>query len=242
MRWRDLVELMPGNGDRPPVVCFPPAGAAPMWLRPLAAALPTGTPVYAVQLAGHGTRLAEPPPTAMADAVGAAVAAVGRLGPTRCVLFGHSMGGVLAYETARRLPAPPLLLAVSGCRPPRRRGALPVRHTLDDDALVAAMVALGAPAEPFDEPEIRALALPVLRADLRLVETWRPTTAGPLDVPILVLAGDRDPDAPPADADGWAAETTAGCDVVTVDGDHYFVDSHAAEVAAALSRRALRAN
>ncbi|MFD5829862.1 thioesterase domain-containing protein, partial [Lentzea sp. NPDC060358] len=103
----------------------------------------------------------------------------------------------------------------------------------------AALVGLGADPEPFEMAELRRLVLPVLRADLRLAETWPLPARPPLDVPVLVLAGTRDPDAPPADAAAWAAETTARCDVVALEGDHFFPEHRAPEIAALL--RAARA-
>jgi surfactin synthase thioesterase subunit len=219
------------------VLCFPPAGAGPGWFRPLARALPA-TPVYGIELPGHGTRLREPLLTTMAELIEELAPLLDQLAGAPYTLYGHSMGGLVAFEAARRLaagPGPdPLLLAVSGCQPPRRRDRLPKRHRLPDDDLVAELVRLGSPAEPLAEPEIRRIALPILRADLTLAETWLPQPGKALPVPILALAGTADPDAPPADAGDWSAETAAGCTVVAIDGGHFFPESRPAEVASAL--------
>jgi surfactin synthase thioesterase subunit len=171
----------------------------------------------------------------MSGVLAGMAAALDRLAEPRYVLLGHSMGGLLAYEFAQRhrgaTAARPALLVVSGCQAPRLRGKLPIRHTLADDALVAAMVELGAPPEPFGIDEIRRLALPVLRADLQLTEAWHYVATAPLDIPILALAGAGDPDAPPADMGDWSSQTTSWFDLVEFDGGHFFPEGRGRELA-----------
>jgi medium-chain acyl-[acyl-carrier-protein] hydrolase len=225
------------------VVCFPPAGAGSAWFRPLATALAPDVAMYAVELPGHGRRLRETPLAAASAVLDEVATIIDSVTATPCVLFGHSMGGLLAYEVARAMCAgrspDPLLLVVSGCSAPSRRSSLPRRHQLSDEVLVAELVKLGAPPEPFEYDELREIALPLLRADLRLVETWPDVPRPPIGIPILVLAGKRDLDAPPSEAAAWEAETTARCEVVPMDGDHYFPDHRSREIATLL--RAARA-
>ena len=82
-------------------------------------------------------------------------------------IFGHSFGGLLAFEAARHLhdtggPLPERLI-VSGTRSPRHRGYTALSDddgeavdTLKHDSLRG--------FEALEHPELRALLLPVLRA------------------------------------------------------------------------------
>jgi medium-chain acyl-[acyl-carrier-protein] hydrolase len=195
-------------------------------------------PVYGIELPGHGVRLREPAPTGMAELLCELAPIVEEIARQPGVLFGHSMGALIAFEVARTLAAgpgaDPVLLVVSGCQPPRRRADLPHRRGLPDDELIAELVRLGSPPEPLADPDIRRIALPILRADLTLVETFVHQLEPPLQVPLLVLAGTDDPEAPPGDAGYWSEETTGGCTAVTVEGDHFFAHSRPHAVAAAL--------
>ena len=84
-----------------PVVlfCLPPAGAGASCYRQWPAALGPEVEVRAVQLPGRENRLAEEP---RIDVAGLA-AAVAEAADRPYALFGHSMGGRLAYEVIREL-------------------------------------------------------------------------------------------------------------------------------------------
>lgn len=241
-----LVPVGDGARGAATLLCMPYAGAGAQAFRPLAAALP-GIRVIAVELPGRGRRVREPAATSLgplADAIAEAVLdSVADAGPERvtdsCLVYGHSMGALLAFELAHRLVErngrAPAHLVVSGCAPPRApRPAARLRHRLDDDELVRELVALGAAPEPWAEPEIRAVALPPLRADLAMAELFAYTSRPPLGCPITAVAGERDTDAPTRTMYGWFEETTAGFKVRTVPSGHYMLESHLADAAAVI--------
>jgi pyochelin biosynthesis protein PchC len=91
----------PAPPGAPRLVCLPFAGGSASFFHPLSAALPD-VEVLAAQYPGRQDRLSEPPVAdlgAMADAVAAEQPA----DSARTVLFGHSVGALVAYEVARRL-------------------------------------------------------------------------------------------------------------------------------------------
>ena len=63
---------------------------------------------------------------------------------------------------------------------------------LNDDELIAVMErCFGAAPPSLNDPEIRALTLPVLRADLALLASYQWKSATPINCPLTVYAGKK---------------------------------------------------
>ncbi|MEU9352521.1 alpha/beta fold hydrolase [Streptomyces griseoloalbus] len=220
------------------LVCFPHAGGAASYYRPFSTALSPGIDVLAVQYPGRQNRRTEPLARTIDQLVDDSVEALGPWAHRALSLFGHSMGAVVAYEVARRLTAagsPPVTLVVSGRRAPGDEQRCEV-HLRDDDGLLAEIRRLGGTdMRVFESPDMRALFLPVLRADYQAVETYRHTEGPQLSCPVLALAGDSDPVASPAEMRHWAARTSAQFDVLGFSGGHFYLADHSAAVASVVS-------
>lgn len=226
----------PSAEPAPQLLCFPHAGGAAGYFVPLSAALAPDIQVRAVQYPGRQDRIAEPCAvdlTVMADEVAALVAAQGW---SRLHMFGHSMGALVAYETARRLEQTyglrPVKLLVSGMRAP----SVPQRALREDsdDALVEDLLQLrGTPPELLAEPELRDLLLTPLRADCRAVGAYRPQTAT-VSAPATCFLGADDPVLSKQDAFRWTDHTTAAFAMRTFPGGHFYLDGFPAEVADAV--------
>ncbi|MFE9727494.1 thioesterase II family protein [Streptomyces sp. NPDC005794] len=221
-------------GAEATLVCFPHAGGAANYYRPLSAALSPGIDVLAVQYPGRQNRRAEPLVGTIDQLVDDSVEALGPWAHRPLSLFGHSMGAVVAYEVAGRLTAagsPPVTLIVSGSR---AHGDGPARevHRRDDDGVVAEIRRLGGTdTRVLEDPEMRALFLPTLRADYQAVETYRQTEGPLLSCPVLALAGDSDPVASPAEMRHWDARTSAQFDLLSFSGGHFYLADHTAALA-----------
>jgi medium-chain acyl-[acyl-carrier-protein] hydrolase len=144
------------------------------------------------------------------------------------------MGALVALELARALQeagsAEPDHFIASACRAPGDLRKDKAWHTLPDDELIAALTALGAAPEPFQVEELRELALPVLRADLQVVEEFDTASRTPLRCPITAVAGTEDPDAKPELMAGWARETVGGFHARTVAGGHFLIEERPADM------------
>ncbi|MGC9539625.1 thioesterase II family protein [Streptomyces sp. UG1] len=220
------------------LVCFPHAGGSAAFYTAWARLLPPHVELVAVQYPGRQDRLAEPAAQSMDELAGAVAEALRVDRPDReRVLFGHSMGASVAWETALRLEASgttPRHVFVSGRPGPRRQRPGGV-HLRDDDGLAAELRRLdGTHAELLDDPEVRAVLLPSVRADYRLIETYRPDPTARLRCPLTALTGDRDEEAPVADVAAWSTATEGAFGSLVLPGGHFYLVPQAERVVAAV--------
>lgn len=221
--------------------CLPYSGASAMVYARWRRRLPAWLEVRPVELPGRGARAAE---SFAEEAVALARRLAAELRPqlddAPYALFGHSLGGLLAFELAHALrdqdaPAPRALF-VSGGAAPARRDFEDYAQAKSDAELVERLRALkGTPEEVFAHPELLALALPILRADFLLCGRYRHRPREPLDLPIHVLGGRQD-DVSPDDLHAWREETRATCSVDLLDGHHFFIHEREPDVLALLQR------
>lgn len=154
----------------------------------------------------------------------------------RFALFGHSMGGLVAYELTRRLidlGRPPVWLGVSARGTLHPDGDPTRRHLLSDAELRRELAAMGGtPSTVLDHQELWDLFAPTIRADLRISETWRtePLTA-PLPVPLSVFGGTGDRVAPRHRLEGWEAASEHFLGLHQFDGGHFYFQDRLPEVA-----------
>jgi len=224
--------------------CFPWAGAGAAAYRTWPAALAGIAEVRLVLLPGRDSRRHEPPLTDLAAlAARAAQGLAGQLDPP-FALFGHSMGALVAFETAhalRRLGAPaPARLLVSGRRAPqlpRRPG--PLLHGLPDGALVDELRRRydDIPRLLLEEPELMALFLPVLRADFHALETYGGPPQERLGCAVSAYGGRSDPTAAEAELAAWRETTRGPFDHELLPGGHFYLQTAEAPLIAALRRR-----
>ncbi|WP_075736980.1 thioesterase II family protein [Streptomyces acidiscabies] len=219
------------------LVCFPFAGGSANYFLGLSRLLAPDVQVLAVQYPGRQDRRHEPcveSVPALADGV------VGELPPdgdgADIALFGHSMGALVAFETAlRRTPAH---LFVSGAVARLYR---PGRPVTEEDVLAHLREMGGTDARLFANPELQRLVLPVLRADYQAVAAYDPPGAVRLPCPVTALIGDRDPRTTPLEAATWRGRTDAAFDLQVLPGGHFYLDACQERVAGivtgALARR-----
>lgn len=179
-----------------------------------------------------------------AEMVRALAAAVVPLFDLPVAFFGHSLGALLAFEVSRTLRQEigisPRHLIVSGRRAPHIHDTDRPLHEADDTDLIAYLREQGGtPLEILDNRELLNMALPALRADLRLLKSHRFVDGEPLGCPISVYGGRTDPESAHGWLEAWCRHTTAGCAVQLMPGGHFFIHSEQrdflARIAAELS-------
>ncbi|MFI1357964.1 thioesterase II family protein [Streptomyces sp. NPDC020898] len=150
-------------------------------------------------------------------------------------LFGYCMGAGIAFELAYRLSDltgnRAQHLVVAGGAPPHRLQAAPSAQPRTDEELMAELRGLGGtPQEVLDDERLLSFALPVLRADWRVVDRYGYQSRPALDIPITVLGSTDDPGLPADELQHWNHHTHAGTKVHVFPGDHFFVDRCREEV------------
>ncbi|AEW99631.1 thioesterase II family protein [Streptantibioticus cattleyicolor] len=234
----------PDPGDRT-LFCLANAGAGAASYAGWRALAPDGVRVCPLQPPGRAERFAEPPHAGAPALVDALLDAIGDVFTGDYALFGHSMGAVVAFELARRLQAegrtPPAHVFVSGRAAPYLPEPNRPIHDLPLDALIDELRVIGGtPEEILAEPELMARLQVLLRADFAVNETYRCRADEPIDAPLTVFGGDRDPRAPVASLHAWRPLTTGPFEVRVHPGGHFYLNDRPAELLALMGRFARR--
>jgi surfactin synthase thioesterase subunit len=140
--------------------------------------------------------------------------------------FGHSMGGMLAFELIHALQEVnqpmPVALCLSSTPGLETYTADQVNPLLSDEMLANTFPHLKAAR---GDDKVHTLLLHVLRTDLTLICNYNYIRKNPLNIPLVVLHGQDDPRVTAAQAHAWFSETTATCTVVPRPGGHRYITS-----------------
>ncbi|MFJ9770760.1 thioesterase II family protein [Kitasatospora sp. NPDC101157] len=153
-------------------------------------------------------------------------------------LFGHSMGGWMAFDVAVRLAergAPlPEGLIVSACNAPDRGVTERDRFPRIEDTegrLLEWMRTTGLlPAHAADDPDLREMAVELMRADITVRDSYRPRPGVTTTVPVHLLHGEDDEVIEPSVAEEWARCATGGLTVTALPGTHFYTRTVWAEL------------
>lgn len=204
--------------------CFPHSGGSAGEYVRWSDWLP-GIEVWGVQLPGRGPRLAEELYLRVDALVEAMVDSVAFRPPF--AFFGHSLGAVVAFETARALrdrggPKPEALI-LSAYHAPHLPSTTPEVHRLPDEQLWPIVERQFGELSPelHDDPEFRHLILAYHRADFEMIETYRHAEGPPLSIPLTVVGGTED--YPEDMLKAWRRHTTGPFAMQLFTGDHFYL-------------------
>lgn len=241
-RWIEYVEPRPGAQKR--LFCLPYSGAGASIYRPWARNLPSALEVCPIQLPGREQRFREKPFYRVGPLVAALREALWELLDMPFAVFGYSMGAAIAFELGRQLREEghrgPEELILAARSPPHVEDASPVLHRLDDRALREELRKFGGAAEKMiDTPELAAILLPTLRADLELNETYSIAQRPLIDCSLTVLGGVDDKRVAARDLEAWGELTTGSCQVKLFPGGHFFIDESTGAILSLVSETLL---
>lgn len=215
-----------GTGARARLVCLPHAGGSASVFRRWLDHLPDDIDLLAVQYPGREDRYTEAFATDIAPLADTLAEAIAPYTDRPLYLFGHSMGASIAYELALRMERKGMAPAgvFASAHPPPHRQRESALHLEDDDGLIADVRRMAGPSPTLlDDPEVRALFLPMLRADYRLIETYRRPIAVALATPIEVLLPVDDGEITRDEALAWQDLTLQPLTLHEVDGGHFYL-------------------
>ncbi len=145
--------------------------------------------------------------------------------------FGHSMGALIAFETARQLrrngALQPIQLFISARHAPQRVDPYADLYQLPEQEFIDGTEELfGAlPEAVKQEQEVLDLFMSIMRADLTMVGTYAYMQELPLNCPISVFGGMQDHSITERDLEAWCEQTTSLFNLQMLPGDHFFIQS-----------------
>lgn len=206
------------------LLCLPYAGAGASFYRPWQAIAGDALEIVPVQLPGRERLIDAEPYRDVHQAADGLLAGLAPTGPV--ALFGHSLGAVLAYELAHRLTdagVEVVRLFASGAPDPFNQREHHATGLSDDDFLARVGEFAGHVDPLLEDPELRELVLPALRADVEMHETYVPSTDRALPVPISVIRAEDDHLVSHDAAAGWGKVAGAEFELVEVPGGHMYL-------------------
>jgi medium-chain acyl-[acyl-carrier-protein] hydrolase len=161
------------------------------------AGFPPDFELILAQLPGREARITEPPVASFPDAVGDLLSGLAPFLDGHYALFGHSMGGLLAFGLAGAAEsagfAPPEQIFVSACRPPHRYETQADLAFGSDERLIQELITQGGTSPAvLGKAELMSLILPVLRADYRIGLSVPVSSLTALGSPLTAMCGDQD--------------------------------------------------
>jgi len=219
---RDLAE----PGVR--LFCLPHAGSGAAGFYRWKRAAPKGIAVCPVMLPGREARLAEPAMLNVDEIVSALMAELRGEMARPYAIFGHSMSALTAFEwvraTEREGVRGPEVLFVSGREAPQREVGHRDLHRREDEAMLLALEEkYGGDANAvLADEEMREVFLPILRADLKVVETYRFVSGEKLRCEVRAFAGVDDKSVSDEGLAAWGEVTSGDFRAKRFVGDHFF--------------------
>jgi acyl transferase domain-containing protein/surfactin synthase thioesterase subunit len=222
------------------LVCLPYAGGSSAAFAGLAD-LGDDVDVLALDLPGRARRRQEPFLRRFDEIADHALEGLRPLTDRPYLLYGHSFGGLLAFELVRRIVqeggALPQHLVIGAMRAPEQaqaHHASTLAEMLRSEELWAKLERLhGTSPVALQGDELRQLVEPALRADLEALLTWQFEADAAIDVPLTVIGGTEDREVRAPDLVGWALHARQ-THMYRVPGGHFFLRDAPAQLLAIL--------
>ena len=221
----------PISGAETRLFLFPYAGGGPAAFGKWPAELPGTIETWTACYPGRGSRHNETPVKRILTLVEKLAQAIQPILDKPFVFFGHSLGGLVAFELARELHQQDLLepqiLFVSACGAPHIPDPRTHIHSLPEPQFIRALQKLnGIPPELINLPELMDFILPPLRDDFEAIESYEYKLNRPLlNCPIIAFGGSNDPCVSRERLEGWALLTDARFKAQLFPGDHFFINT-----------------
>lgn len=211
------------------VVCVPFSGGNAAIFDSWATAFPSDVELCAVEMPGRGTRANSPAPTSIQALVDDCVQEVSQLADRPIVIFGHSLGALIAFELSRaleiRCPGRLRQLVVSAFPAPHcgnvaaKLAALPVSQEL----FLHEAIGAGLVARDERRQRLPRRVYAWLRSDLELCARYAYVDRERLSAGITALWAREDPIATASDMARWQKHTSGRFRVFDFPGSHFYM-------------------
>jgi acyl transferase domain-containing protein/surfactin synthase thioesterase subunit/acyl carrier protein len=244
-----IVVTRPNPAATVRLFCFPFAGGGSAVYRLWDERIGQSIEIIAVEPPGRLARIDQAPVSDVHVFAVQAAEAMTPLLDKPFALFGHCLGGLTMYETARQLQRTsgklPIHMFVSGSRPPDlidQQG--PFERLLQDQLLwnrlydpflpiheqpeevfidVIRLFHIDSTEQMLKSPELRALVLPIVRAEFEMASKYRYRQEEPWNFPITCFKGENDLYVTRTDILSWSRFTTSSFQVHIRQGEHFLL-------------------
>ncbi|MCW3094177.1 MAG: Thioesterase [Ferruginibacter sp.] len=223
--------------------CLPFAGGNKYSYREFTEKAPSFLNIVTLEYPGRGNRMREPLPSdinELANDLYKQVSAL--LGEGDYAIYGHSLGGLMAYLLTRKLEENghklPLHLFITGTTGPSALSrSEKKRHLLNKADFVAEIKELdGMPDEILNNDELLYYFEPILRSDFKISEEYSYQESPPLDIPVTVITGTEE-HMELEDIQLWQKETSRPVDFKKLPGKHFFIFQHSFKIIEIISKK-----
>ncbi len=227
-----------GNPDAPcRLVCFHSMGVGASLFTKFLLKPPDDYDILAVQTPGRENRMTDQVAETVEELVEQITPLLRPLFDRPLVMWGHSFGGVIAWEVIRRLrdefDLEPNHFVLSGTAAPHL-----MHRWQHREVLLKALVTDNTPeyivsvSRFVDNPDFIKAILPGMRRDFPLLKNYRFQPCSPLSCPITALAARQDDFVYTDEIREWAEYTDGEFKLIAVDGDHWFLDRNRERITA----------
>lgn len=187
--------------------------------------------VIAVQTPGRENRTGEPIIEKFDELIDSIYPQIQPFLDRPTVFWGHSFGGIVAFELMRRLreqnDSLPAHFVLTGTAAPdylkvwqRREGILRVAVDGNTPEYLLSL------SRYLDDPNFVMSILPLMRRDMPLLMSYRYQHAEPLPVAITGFSARQDDMVYRDEIEPWQQHTTEEFELIDVEGDHWFLQRH----------------
>ena len=150
------------------------------------------------------------------------------------ILFGHSLGSLLAYEFMLKVQKETGKKPIQFISSARKAPHLPSMENwsdLDDKEFIEQLDGLGGlHPEIAAIPELLELLLPVLRADIERVEAYKPSSNNAGAISATIFGGEHDEKVPLEELELWQDYFERPIEIKMLDAGHFYVDTFAEDI------------
>lgn len=211
--------------------CFHHSGGGASTFYPWLDHLSPSIEMIAIQLPGRETRFTEKLINKLDEILENLSEGFNALKETPFFLFGHSLGGLLAYEFAKKVyenySISPKHLIISARKAPHMPNRMQGLSTLRDESLKEKLKLYdGVDDKILHNEELLDIFLPIIRSDFSISEMYNNPEILPLPCNITHLSGKDDQTINQQEIMEWKKYTTRNFKSLTFNGGHFFIKNN----------------
>ncbi|NLT09624.1 MAG: thioesterase [Ruminococcus sp.] len=217
------------------MICIPFAGSGASLFAGWQKIIGNDMEILPIQLPGREERIAEKPLTSISDVVRSiAQAVVPVINGREFVIFGHSMGGLIAYALTAELEneygmSPKLcIISASSINICTKKQKV---SEMNDEELIKELSSYGGMDEQLLLlPDYLKMYLDIIRNDYKIIEDFAASEKTSVSCPLRLYSGTEDTLIAKEDMKEWYGLTGSGVTEKVFEGDHFFIKKHVDDI------------